>query len=384
MEKKRQHYVPQFYIKYFSPDNIHINVYNLKRREAFLNEIKTTFQEKYFYGKEIDFEENFNYFENNQRPVFSRIISDGSLRSLSMMDGVNVLFFIINQCTRTKDAKRLADSKVDLYEKYLPSVSHDPEFQKYPDVEIDEPRSKKNQLFETTMLESNLWVTLICDLTPVLIKNETDLNFISSDTPVVKNNYIIDSKYNFTGFQSVGLQIFLPLNPKLCLLLYDPAMYKIPEAKQGIIRVNVRRDIDKINHLQIMNCVGDVIFSDSSEKEYIKSIHLELEKEKKPKAMVEKSFHKSIQKGGLTKEIIVIQTEGENPNLKFSFIKRDHHLHKNIKDKIRKSLLSGKPENFYRNQDVVNRMDQDSQNLEYQAIIWNILNPPKKKIEDRK
>lgn len=71
---KNQHYVPQFYIKYFSSDNVHINVYNLKRKEAYLNEIKTTFQERYFYGKEIDFEEYFNYFENDQRPVFSKII----------------------------------------------------------------------------------------------------------------------------------------------------------------------------------------------------------------------------------------------------------------------------------------------------------------------
>jgi hypothetical protein len=162
------------------------------------------------------------------------------------------------------------------------------------------------------------------------------------------------------------------------LLLYDRALYKIPEAKQGIISVDNCRDIDKINHLQIMNCLGDVIFSDSCEKEYIKSIHSELEKEKKPKSMVVKSFHKSKQKGDVTKEIIVIQTEGENPNLKFSFIKQDHHLHKKIKDKIRKSLISGEPVNFYRNLDVVNRMDQDSQNVEYQKIIWNALNPTNK------
>ncbi|GAB6285567.1 MAG: hypothetical protein STSR0009_17680 [Methanoregula sp.] len=307
-------------------------MYNLKRKEAFLNEIKTTFQEKYFYGKEIDFEENFNYFENDQRPVFTRIISDGSLRNLTVVDGVKILFFIINQCSRTKDAKRLADSKVDLYKKYLPLVSQDPEDQKNSAVEIDETETKSYKLFEKTMLESNIWVTSICDLAPILVKNMTDLNFISSDAPVVKNNYFIDSKYSFTGFQSVGLQIFLPLSPKLCLLLYDPVMYTITDMKQGIIELNDRRDADKINHLQIMNCLEDVIFSDSGEEEYIKSIHLELENEKKPKSMVEKSFHKSIQKGGLTKEIIVIQTEGENPNLKFSFIKQDHHFHKNIKE----------------------------------------------------
>jgi hypothetical protein len=378
MEKKRQHYVPQFYIKHFSPDNIHINVYNLKRKEAFLNEIKTTFQEKYFYGKEIDFEENFNYFENDQRPILSRIISDGSLRNLTMVDGVKVLFFIINQCSRTKAAKRLADSKVDLYDKYLPLVSQDPDDQKKSAVGINETESKKNKLFERAILESNIWVTSICDMAPILIKNTTDSNFISSDAPVVKNNYIINEKYSFMGFQSVGLQIFLPLNPKFCLLLYDPVMYTIPNMKQGIIELNDRRDIDKINHLQIMNCLGDVIFSDSSEKEYVKSIHLELEKEKKPKSMVAKSFHEYKQEGEITKEIIVIQTEGENPNLKFSFIKQDHHIHKKIKEKIRKSVISGKPVHFYRNMDVVNRVDQDSQNLEYQMIIWSILNPTNK------
>ena len=143
MEKKRQHYVPQFYIKHFSPDKIHINVYNLKRKEAFLNEIKTTFQEKYFYGKEIDFEENFNYFENDQRPVFSRIISDGSLRNLTIFDGVKILFFIINQCSRTKDAKKLADFKVDIYKNICHPLSHRIKRLIKKLHEIDDPRNKK-------------------------------------------------------------------------------------------------------------------------------------------------------------------------------------------------------------------------------------------------
>jgi hypothetical protein len=377
-EKKRQHYVPQFYIKFFSPDNIHINVYNLNRKETFLNEIKTTFQEKYFYGKEIDFEEYFNYFENDQKPVFSRMISDGSLHHLTVNDGVKVLYFVINQCTRTKDAKKLADSKGNLYENYILAPSLDPELQKYNSVRISETESKKDRLFERTMLESNIWVISICDLAPILIKNATNFNFISSDAPVVKNNYIVDSKYSFMGFQSVGLQIFLPINPKLCLLLYDPAMYTIPELKEGIIELKNRRDIDKINYLQIMNCLEDVIFSDIDEKEYVKSIHLKLEKGKKPKSMVVKSFHKVKQKGEFSKKIVVIQTDGENPNLKFSFIKQNHLLYKKIKEKIRKSLLSGNPVNFYRNLDVVNRMDQESQNLEYQMIIWKIMNSTNK------
>lgn len=289
------------------------------------------------------------------------------------------MYFIINQCTRTKDAKILSDSKCDLFNNYLiPLLSQNPEFLKYSPEDIDDFSLKINKRFEETMLESYIWVTAICDLTPILIRNTTDLNFISSDAPVVKNNYINDAKYSFMGYQSIGLQIFLPLNPKLSLLFYDPAMYTIPDAKKGIVSVSSRQDVDKINRMQIKNCLENVIFSDLGEKEYVKHIHLALEKEKKSKSIIIKPFHKYKPQGELTKEIVVVQSEGENPNIRFSFIKQNHHLNKQIKNIIRKSLISGTPVSFYRNQDVVNRINQDTSNEVFQKIIRNVMDSAKK------
>jgi len=59
--------------------------------------------------------------------------------------------------------------------------------------------------------------------------------FITSDNPAFKyNQYCEDIDYQgITGALCRGFQIFLPLAPRLCLLLYDRAVYNVPRAERS-------------------------------------------------------------------------------------------------------------------------------------------------------
>jgi len=51
------------------------------------------------------------------------------------------------------------------------------------------------------------------------------------------------------GFATMGLQIFLPFSPKLCLYIYDDVMYNKKTSCDGNFHVKITSDIDKLNLL---------------------------------------------------------------------------------------------------------------------------------------
>jgi hypothetical protein len=82
-----------------------------------------------------------------------------------------------------------------------------------------------------------------------------DLNWFSSDDPVVRLNYHSEDKYNFDGgWGSKGTEIFLPLSPRH--LLYTRIGYRPPERGFVLPRVAaefIRRAIAEHAHRNIFS-----------------------------------------------------------------------------------------------------------------------------------
>lgn len=74
---------------------------------------------------------------------------------------------------------------------------------------------------------------------------------IASDAPVVLHNRFYEGQHiSVTGYANVGLQLFLPLGPRLALLGYDAAAYDLQRDCDGIVRVQSADQIRLINDLQ--------------------------------------------------------------------------------------------------------------------------------------
>jgi len=95
----------------------------------------------------------------------------------------------------------------------------------------------------------------IQDLEIKLLKNNSDIGFITSDNPIVFYNQLLEEiKFEGakTGIIHRGLIILLPLSPLYCIILYDSKVYKIGSKKQTIVNVDYS-DINNINALTFLS-----------------------------------------------------------------------------------------------------------------------------------
>src|SRR3546814_9519001 len=77
------------------------------------------------------------------------------------------------------------------------------------------------------MLHFNETMKIVDDLKLCLVRNHTDMPFVTSDNPAILTNRLhLQRRHkalNSFGVKSAGAIFVLPLNQKLCAILYDGA-----------------------------------------------------------------------------------------------------------------------------------------------------------------
>jgi two-component sensor histidine kinase len=103
---------------------------------------------------------------------------------------------------------------------------------------------------------------LAMDLTMKVLINRTDVEFITSNNPVVLYNQCFEEADpgvgGNVGLANTGLQIFLPLSARHLLVLYDRKAYKVGHKKSDHSDVSNRDDVRQFNDLQYLNCVENL------------------------------------------------------------------------------------------------------------------------------
>ncbi len=236
---KRQHFVPQFYLRYFSNDNC-IQVYNLKTKTRNSMNCKEICSKDYFYSRMSETERAFSHFEGEGNRLISNIIKENNLSTLTQDDYCILLFFLVFQYSRTLRGKQEAEQFFNGFHNHI--------FRSFINLNIENFRREgieKDYLDKCSVAVNGpihafamksimeCGPFFIRDLTPILFKNHTSRDFIISDSPIVLYNSFFNNPnghflYPFsstTGLQSPGLQIFWPLNPSLMMVLYDNNFY---------------------------------------------------------------------------------------------------------------------------------------------------------------
>jgi hypothetical protein len=105
---------------------------------------------------------------------------------------------------------------------------------------------------------------VLLDLRPLLLVNDTQYAFVTSDSPVVFFNSWCRGWRGggVTGFASTGLQIVLPLTPHHALLLFDAEVYSVM-SQTGARRVTSYRDIKGINALQLLSATSNLYYREN-------------------------------------------------------------------------------------------------------------------------
>lgn len=120
-DRKKQHYVPKFYLKFFSDNGIHINAYLIKDQSIHQNiPYESQVNEKYFYGSDGKMERALGRLENKVKKILDNIIINNKLPSVRTIERTDLLFFCVLQSARTKLSGELLNENVDsLYKKIL-------------------------------------------------------------------------------------------------------------------------------------------------------------------------------------------------------------------------------------------------------------------------
>ena len=313
-EYKNQHYVPQFYFKYFNDEKNYINMMLKNNGKIISNvSIKNQCSKSYFYCNKNNEKNVIKPFEDECKLIWD-ILRKSNITQLSTIDLKRLCFSIIFQHSRTHDlahyrssankafAKNMFDEMVnDFHKKYCCSED---DF-----LLLEKLKAKKNigideeycRLFNIGLSCHSFMA--IEDLKICLLKNKTNIPFIFSDSPVVfYNMYNINSLHLLAS----GLMAFFPLDNETCLFLYDKNNYIT-----SFIDENIYHDI--INKLQLYQATNAVYFS--SQNKLIKKNIINWWKDEKKDL---KSIHDYSKKQSKN-EIKVIKPM-DYKNLKLSFI----------------------------------------------------------------
>ena len=271
-KKKKQHFVPQFYLKNYSfqNDSRSIGICALDSgRYIQRGNLRNQAYSDYFYGENAVLENAFALLEGSVSSILSQIISDRKIPPRESREYFHLLTFIISLSQRTRYA---ADAVNEMANQMLKIAYKDDSrinkyFDKFNIVTKDAPN------LALSALDRSLLVSL--DLGYKILINDTSHMFITSDNPVIKHNHYlrrIDPIKSYIGFANKGLQIILSLNPVTCLIFYDQDVYGVGNKKESIITVSNHEDVDEINRFIRISADKVLYFDHNVNETYIRKI----------------------------------------------------------------------------------------------------------------
>jgi hypothetical protein len=105
------------------------------------------------------------------------------------------------------------------------------------------------------------------DLKLAFLDNQASPNFVTCDDPVVQTNRLYMQRVGDTNFGlgSAGILIYLPLSPRVAMLLYDGEVYSVPKTGRLWCRLVKDTDVHALNELIFLKARENIYFSASED-----------------------------------------------------------------------------------------------------------------------
>lgn len=254
---KRQHYIPQFYLRFFSDDNKTVAIFIFQKRLYRSRvPIKSILYKPDLYDSDNSKEQAISHLESKWNASLKRIVAAFSSdftndedRKIDESDLLNLYSFICFTLMRTRQQISAISFQSEAFIRDMQD-----RFPEIDPAEIDDLNPLLDPYFEVdTALSSGVsMLPLFLDLVPVFLQNKTSQSFITSDAPIVPFNPFfehVDYPGN-SGLGNYGLQVYCPLSPKLAVLLYDPNIYKFRNTEYPITQpIESPKDVRALNGL---------------------------------------------------------------------------------------------------------------------------------------
>lgn len=337
-DKENQHFVPQYYFRFFSENKKSISLLNRATGKTVATApIRGQASKSYFYG-DAKVEGVITEVESSFIAGLRKISSEKDFGCLSENEVLSVLQAVMFQRSRTlakrKDGKKQQDQIVKLFAEIainkLENISEEErqEYYKLLDFMSADPVPFQGLDMAISIEQANH----LLDLKRIVIKNRTKYPFIFSDAPVVMINPFqqrVDYR-GVLGMVTPGLIIILPLSPRIIIMFIDHKAYNLQGESKGALNIKFVKDVDQLNKLQILNSSSAVYFGNPEGSTYVYRLWSEVRRylDDTPKGMIGEAL---LQDGEDTKEVIHIYDRQLPLMPSFSFLKyekasRDSHL----------------------------------------------------------
>jgi hypothetical protein len=226
MNKKRQHFVPKFYLRQFSI-NDRLSVLDLRQNTIYDNtHYATHCKENFLYGKDGKRENYLAVLEAEWAKELKRI--NENMFSFTYNAIKTVKQFLAYQLLRTPIAKETTrDSFVEMTKQLVPILAM------FENIDLSRINIEKlsNNLVDDQEIEYidinfniiNQSEGFIDDLGFMILDNHTDEVFITSEHPVIVKNYF--QSYGGIGSDCFGIVYMMPISSRKYLILFDKKMY---------------------------------------------------------------------------------------------------------------------------------------------------------------
>ncbi|MBA9072613.1 hypothetical protein GGR22_000739 [Flavobacterium gossypii] len=300
---KIQHFVPQFFQRYFSYNNDGktIGMFNVNNNIFQASTpIRTQSYGNFFYGKSGDLETWLSELESKSAPIFRVMWEREQLPTCESTTQLEMLHFLLVLDLRNP----VRFNTLKNFEKIIQNTKSRITGNNVPTDLItvfQHLQSERGKL--TSLINAVAIVPDLIDLKYKLIKNVTNTPLIISDNPlVIYNQFLEKRKWNFVsqrGYGSKGLQMFLPVNDKYILVVYDSEVYKIGNKKEKIVEVDNKESIDQLNILQFLNSTDTINFNHRASEHYIRTLFEKSKRFKKANEAFVNVHHIDDGKGGV-------------------------------------------------------------------------------------
>lgn len=307
--KKNQHYVPQFYLRNFSFKNnqTQIGIYNINNSFFYQSApLKNQASKNFFYGYDGVVEDYLCDLEGKLSTEIREIVTTQNVPQRGSIGHSELIYFIILTHLRNPvNLERIENIRETM-------LKFTTEFDKSRDYDKLIPKITRSKAIAIALSRLETSSKVIRDLEFKLLINKSNTPFISSDLPVVRYNKFLEKEkwsHGRIGLGNVGLQIFIPITPRITLFFFDSNIYKTGFKRRKTHDISKETDIDQLNLLQILNCYNTVFFNEEITEQYIRSLH---EKSKKfTRANIDTSKFAYLLKEGENSSSII----KEEPNL---------------------------------------------------------------------
>lgn len=282
-DKENQHFVPQYYFRFFSADAKSISLLRTANGKTIATaSIKGQSSKSYFYG-DSNAESLITQIESQFINVLKKLRREKTTATLDPEENLLMLQSIIFQWSRTLSRRIHGQERNDFYARTSAEIA----LNKAKDIN-EELKDSLRPLLKYVKaepipfhgIEMAISITnahYLDDLRKIVLKNRTKTPFIFSDAPSILINPMQEKVKDrgVLGMKTPGLIALLPLDSRTAVMLYDSHAYSIKGISKGSLNIRSQKDIDEINKLQIHNSSSSVYFGDFNFEAYVKGLWTE-------------------------------------------------------------------------------------------------------------